>query len=116
MRGKLLSKDFLKTGIWETQEAQQLDDKIISDFKDKLQDVFHNISITSDFNEQVTEDKVIIPILQALGWPCYLRQQTASEKGRVDVPDILLLPDQESEEKALKEKRMTKDIDGVFLL
>ncbi len=108
MRGKLLSEDFLETGIWETQEGQQLDDDNIAELKANLSDIFSDISLNANLNESVTEDKIIIPVLKALGWPGYLTQQTASEKGRFDVPDILLLPDEDSEKKAFNEKKDDK--------
>ena len=51
-------------------------------------------------NEATTEQDLVWPVLEALGWCDYLTQQNLSEKGRVDVPDGLLFIDAEAKAKA----------------
>ena len=49
-------------------------------------------------NEAVTEQEIVRPVLELLGWADYLPQQGAS--GNEDIPDNLLFSDAESKERA----------------
>src|SRR5690606_30111167 len=70
-------------------------------FRERIQGVFRTLDATA-LNEAQTEDEVIIPVLQALGWTSlYLRQANASRTGREDVPDFLLFPDDEAKKAAM---------------
>ena len=63
------------------------------------------MALAGDINEAQTEDDVIVPVLKALGWVDYTRQQTANRTGREDVPDFLLFPSDEAKHKAMAERR-----------
>ena len=60
-------------------------------------------------NEAVIEDEIILKVLSSLGWAdSYLRQQTATQNRREDVPDMLLFADVAHKQKALREKKDDK--------
>lgn len=44
---------------------------------------------------------MIVPVLKALGWTEYARQQTANQSGREDVPDFLLFPSADAKPAAM---------------
>ncbi len=57
-------------------------------------------------NEADTEERVIYPVFNALGWAdLILRKNTMAKKGHEDIPDALLLPDAKSLLRADKVKR-----------
>ena len=51
----------------------------------------------------MTETEIVFQVLETLGW-AYLPQQTASGKGRQDVPDALLFADAAAKQAALAER------------
>jgi len=55
-------------------------------------------------NEATTEDELIWPVLQCLGWRDVLRQQRLSSRGREDVPDGVLFADGAAKAKALEQE------------
>lgn len=54
--------------------------------------------------KQSPETEIIFKVLEALGWAS-LPQQTASGKGRQDVPDVLLFADTATKQAALAERK-----------
>lgn len=100
MRGSLLTHEFLFTGITETAAWRGLEAGTVEAFGTALRQVFARFPHATSPNEAVTEQALICPILEALGWDRYLLQQTTSARGRLDVPDTLLFPDEEAKHKA----------------
>ncbi len=88
MQGKLFTQDFLREGIQETDAWNRLDSAELARFRARIETIFGVFPADSQANEAVTETEIIFPVLEALGW-AYLPQQTASGKGRQDVPDVL---------------------------
>jgi len=93
MPGKLFSQDFLGQGIQETNAWKRLHETVFKSFQADLNAIFTPFTAASQVNEAVTEADIIDKVLRALGWEHCLPQQTASGKGRQDVPDILLFAD-----------------------
>jgi predicted type IV restriction endonuclease len=71
-----------------------------------LRKIFAPFHSGAQHNEADTEERIIYPVLSALGWEnLILRKNTMAEKGRDDVPDALLLPDDASLKLADKSKQ-----------
>ncbi len=104
MQGKLFTQDFLREGITETDAWQRLDPAELTRFRAQIAAIFGAFPADSQANEAVTETEIIFPVLEALGWAS-LPQQTASGKGRQDVPDVLLFVDAAAKQAALAERR-----------
>jgi hypothetical protein len=105
MQGKLFAREFLEVGItetaaWASQTAANLD-RFRTDFSRRLA----RISAAREPNEAVTERQVIIPVLEALGWPAILPQQTVSRSRRLDTPDLLLFQSDEEADAAQQAAR-----------
>ncbi|SIN63981.1 hypothetical protein SAMN02745824_1326 [Parasphingorhabdus marina DSM 22363] len=67
-------------------------------------------------NEDVTEDDLIVPILEILGWEHRLTEQNLSAKGRQDVPDWLLFIDEEQKQQASEHPEYKRYEYGAALL
>ena len=94
MQGQLFTQDFLLRGILDTPPWQAFDDAAFGRFRAALDDVFSTLRAGSALNEAQTEQVVIERVLAELGWSgAWLRQVNLSDKGREDVPDLLLFPD-----------------------
>ena len=104
MRGKLFTQDFLGEGIVETAAWRGLGSAEIDRFESELRRVLDAFPVTGTPNEATTEQDLIYPILEALGWNHYLPQQTTSGHGRTDVPDLLLFPDEAAKHAAQAER------------
>ena len=104
MQGKLFTQDFLCEGIQETDAWQRLDAGEQARFRARIEAIFGAFPADSQANEAVTETEIIFPVLEALGWAS-LPQQTASGKGRQDVPDVLLFADAATKQTALAERK-----------
>lgn len=106
MIGQLFTQDFLLHGIRETPVWKALDERAVAAFVAQLRAVFRPYSVDSVLNEAITEDEIILKVLGLLDWQdLYLRQATTSGARREDVPDLLLFPDADAKQVALKEKR-----------
>ena len=97
MPGQLFTHHFLTDGItetpeWESSEAAALD------FQGGLMEIFEGFRGYRQPNEAVTEQELIRPVLELLGWADYLPQQGAARNE--DIPDLLLFPDAGSKERA----------------
>ena len=91
LQGGLFTSNFLADAVQEMAEWQRWDDA--SGLETELQDIFDAFPIEQDPNESQTEDDLIWPILNCLGWTAHLRQQNLTPQGRDDVPDGLLFAD-----------------------
>ena len=89
-QGTLFTEDFLNEGVRGTETWRALPDSAIPKFRDALIGVFSKVANPHLLNEAQTEERIIRPILAALGWSgCYSVQERAEEKGRANVPDYL---------------------------
>ena len=91
LQGGLFTSNFLADAVQEMAEWQRWDDA--SGLETELQDIFDAFPVEQEPNESQTEDDLIWPILNCLGWTAHLRQQNLTPHGRDDVPDGLLFAD-----------------------
>ena len=104
MSGQLFKQYFLADGIRETSEWRE-SVKTPQAFNRFIRDIstcFSNFSQFSNPNEAVTEQELIRPVLEALGWSDYLPQQ-GTARGE-DIPDHLLFMDAEAKQRATARK------------
>ena len=101
MPGHLFTEYFLTEGIRATDEWRaSVSDAAASDaFRDGVRQRYDALSRSADPNEAVTEQELIRPVLELLGWADYLPQQGAARNE--DIPDLLLFPDAASKERAV---------------
>ncbi len=91
LQGGLFTSDFLIDAVQEMVEWQRWDDGAV--LETELQNIFNAFPIDQKPNESQTEDDLIWPILNCLGWKVHLGQQNLTPQGRDDVPDGLLFED-----------------------
>ena len=96
----LFSNDFLRASISALPDWKMLSDEAIDHIASKLHDIFDRFPVDQTPNEVQTEDDLIWPILETLGWTASLRQQNLTRQGREDVPDGLLFGYQQSKGRA----------------
>ena len=101
MADRLLTDYFLSDGIkatpqWHTSVASELE---FEAFRNGVSQIYHALSQAQDPNEAVTEQELIRPVLELLGWTDYLPQQGASRNE--DIPDLLLFSDADAKERAI---------------
>jgi len=99
-QGSLFSSDFLTETIQRVLEWGALDNAGLDKFDQEIRTHFDRFPIAQTPNESQTEDALIWPILEALGWSESLRQQNLSPRGREDVPDGLLFESTETKARA----------------
>lgn len=99
-QGNLFTSDFLTETIQKVAEWNACTEGDLSNVESTLRSIFSRFPISQTPNESQTEDDLIWPILEALGWTESLRQQNLSPKGREDVPDGLLFENAEKKAKA----------------
>ena len=100
MPGQLFTDYFLSEGIQSTDEwaASLATPREIEAFRKGLRRPYEALSRARDPNESVTEQELILPVLELLGWTDYLPHQgTALNE---DIPDYLIFPDAASKERA----------------
>ena len=117
MEGQLFSSDFLLRGITETEAWRDLPEAELEAFIAALQSRFAPFSAASKLNESQTENELIQPVLDLLGWEnAWLSQVNLSATGRDDVPDFLLFPSVEAKAKALSVPDAGRALHGIALL
>ena len=114
MPGRLFTDYFLSEGIRATDEWRESlsSSSEFGTFRDGVRRLFDSVSRFSEPNEAVTEQELIFPVLELLGWADYLPQQGTARNE--DIPDLLLFPDADSKERAAA--RVSADqryVDGV---
>ncbi len=92
-QGSLFSGDFLQDSIKRLPDWAGLPDTDVTDLRQDLRQIFERFPINQTPNESQTEDDLIWPVLERLGWRANLRQQNLAPRGRDDVPDGLLFKD-----------------------
>ena len=100
MPGQLLTHYFLTDGIRETPEwkASVADAEAFDSFREAVTRRYEALRLSRDPNEAVTEQDLIRPVLDLLGWNDYLPQQGAARNE--DIPDHLLFADAASKAQA----------------
>ena len=117
MHGQLFSTDFLLRGIRETPAWERLTEAELDAFIDRLTQLYSAFSGGSALNEAQTEDHLIEPALDLLGWKdCWTSQVNLSQSGREDVPDYLLFADGAARIRALQTTDDERVRHGVALL
>ena len=104
MPGQLFTHYFLTDGIkstdeWKTSVAQP---DTFAKFSTGIADLFEKFARFKDPNEAVTEQDLICPVLELLGWIDYLPQQGTARNE--DIPDYLLFIDANSKQRAAEHK------------
>ena len=99
-QGTLFSSDFLWESIAGLEDWQTLDDERVAELEGELLAIFDRFPIGQTPNESQTEDDLIWPVLECLGWTASLRGQNLSVRGRDDVPDGLLFADDQAKDHA----------------
>ena len=99
-RGSLFAGDFLRETIAATAEWRAFDDGALEAFVHEVETLFARFAGAAAPNEAQTEDDLIWPVLERLGWTASLRQQNLSPRGRGDVPDGLLFADDAAKRRA----------------
>ena len=99
-RGSLFSGDLLSETIAGSADWLALDDAVLDDFEASFRALFDRFPVTDSPNESQTEDDLIWPVLDRLGWTASLRQQNLTLRGREAVPDGLLFADDAAKDRA----------------
>lgn len=87
----------MERGIAETGPWRDMPDAAVGAFEKAVRGILGSLKTDQTLNEANTEDKVIKPLLESLGWgKDHLSQMIAARKGRSDVPDILLFASSEA--------------------
>ena len=97
MSGQLFTRYYLTEGIksttrWNSSAAN------MEAFRDTIQQCYDALSAHHSPNEAVTEQELIRPVLELLGWTDYLPQQGTD--CNEDIPDLLLFADADSKARA----------------
>ena len=99
-QGSLFANDFLRESVAETPDWQAIDDADLDGLEAALRAIFEAFPITGSPNESQTENDLIWPVFERLGWTASLRQQNLSPSGMTDVPDGLLFADDAAKNRA----------------
>ena len=93
-QGSLFAVDLLNEAGVRSADWLALDDDVADGLGASFRTLLERFPIAQAPNESQTEDDLIWPVLQLLGWNASLRQQNLSAQGREDVPDGLLFADE----------------------
>ena len=89
-QGTLFTEDFLNEGIRGTEAWRSITPEALAAFRKALQAIVKDVADPARLNEAQTEDRIVKPILESLGWDgCYWVQERLETKGRANVPDYL---------------------------
>ncbi len=104
MSGQLFTHYFLEEGIRETDAWKKVlaDEEAFVRFREELAHRYEALCHARSPNEAMTEQDLVRPLLDLLGWH-YLPQQTTSD--REDIPDHLLFVDADSRQHAAAKKK-----------
>ena len=101
MPGQLFTQYFLTDGIRATPE-RRAQAPAFAAFRDAARRLFQDFANSHNPNETQTEQDLIRPLLELLGWTDDLPQQTAS--GGEDISDLLLFADPQAKTRASSSK------------
>ena len=99
-QGSLFAEDFLRDSIDTLADWQTIRQDGIDELEADLRRVFDGFPANRSPNESQTENDLIWPVLERLGWTEHLTQQNLSARGREDVPDGLLFADAAAKQRA----------------
>ena len=99
-QGSLFVEDFLRDTITGMSDWDDFDDATLGEFETGVRGILDRFPTTQLPNESQTEEDLIWPVLNCLGWTASLRQQNLSSRGREDVPDGLLFADDAAKDRA----------------
>lgn len=105
LSGALFARHFLDEGIRQTSAWRALGEEPVRALRDTLRMRVFPFQGHGSPNEATTEQELILPVLEALGWQDTLPQQAAGGRGRADVPDWLLFASAEAKAAAMAEPR-----------
>ena len=116
MQGQLFTQYFLTDGIRTTPEwkASVDDPQEFDSFRKGVSGAFDSFSGYSQPNEAVTEQDLVRPVLELLGWTAYLPQQ-GSDRNE-DIPDHLLFEDEWAKARAASRKRPADRFQDALLI
>ena len=116
MPGHLLTEYFLTEGIRATPEWREsvASADAFDSFRDGVRERYGALSGSVDPNEAVTEQELIRPVLEMLGWTDYLPQQGAARNE--DIPDHLLFPDADSKARAAAKRRKEERFSDALVI
>ena len=103
MEGNLFKHYFLSVGIQATDEWKRAVGEpplLFQHFKATVEDRYLALTQATAPNEATTEQELIRPVLEALGWHDYLPQQGTSRNE--DIPDLLLFADPHAKQAAVQ--------------
>ncbi len=105
MPGQLFTHYFLTDGIKATAEwrAALARPEAFAAFRDGVRQKYEALSHAAAPNEAVTEQDLIRPVLDLLGWTDYLPQQGAVRNE--DIPDHLLFADAAAKQRAVAKRK-----------
>ena len=100
MIGQLFTQYFLTEGIQATDAWQDCvrQPRTFTAFKQSLRDILEKIASAHEPNEAQTENEVVRPLLELLGWDHHMPQQGSDRQE--DIPDYLLFADGEAKDRA----------------
>lgn len=90
MRGQLFTQYFLTDGIHTTDEWGYAGAEF-TEFKNNLPPLYDSFKRRPNPNEAETEQDIIRPVLELLGWPDYLPQQGYERNEQVCAPSCSCL-------------------------
>ena len=104
MIGQLFTQYFLTEGIQATDAWQDCvrQPRSFTAFKQSLSEILDKIASAHEPNEAQTENEVVRPLLELLGWDHHMPQQGSDRQE--DIPDYLLFADGESKDRAAARK------------
>jgi hypothetical protein len=108
INGNLFTRDYLLEAIVRSEQWKSLDDAKFMALKQRLMKLVTAFSKNANPNEAQTERDLIYPVLDMLGWTDISVQPNLSTKGRKQIPDALLLPDEKAKAKAGAEPEQWK--------
>ena len=116
MPGHLFTEYFLTEGIRATPEWREsvASADAFESFRDGLRERYEALSLTVDPNEAVTEQELIRPVLEMLGWTDYLPQQGAARNE--DIPDHLLFQDADSKARVAAKGRAEERFSDALVI
>ena len=105
MPGQLFTHYFLTDGIKATAEwkASVARPEAFAAFRDGVCQRYDALSRSADPNEAATEQDLIRPVLESLGWADYLPQQGSIRNE--DIPDHLLFADAAAKQRATAKRK-----------
>lgn len=96
INGRLFTRDFLLEGIRGTAAWAALDAAATDQLWHQAKALVEKLAARKAPNEAQTEQDLVYPILELLGWADRDAQPNVSIKARLDVPDALLYPSSEA--------------------